>query len=70
MLKGRVEHVMAPVPAGVRVLHELARREEPEPFPGNAGARVLALQRFGQPNPGHSLRPVLVVQSPQPVPMR
>jgi hypothetical protein len=48
-LEGAIQHVMAPQHPGVGVQGKLAGREKPEPLPGGAGARVFALQRFGQP---------------------
>src|ERR1035441_4333396 len=60
-LESGVQHVMAPLPARVRVATDLARREQPKPFPRHPRARILPLQRFRQPNSRQTLRPIFLV---------
>ena len=50
-LKRAVLQMVAPVHPRVRIQRYLARGEEPEPLPGRPRARILALQRLGQPQP-------------------
>ena len=69
VLEAGIQHMVSPLETRVRIPHGLARREEPLPLPGRARTGIFALQRFGQPDPGQSGRPVRLVEPAHPVPV-